>query len=524
MPSVSATAASKRSNVILELRAITKRFPGVVALRGVDFDLRRGEVHVVFGENGAGKSTLINIIAGTYPPDEGSIVYEGETVTLTPHGARALGINAVFQDFSLIPTLTVEQNLFLGRELGRAGFLDRRGMATAALKALETLHPTFSPKRRIDQLPRSAQQLVEIAKALMGNPRVLILDEPTTSLTEQEVALLFDLIATIKQAGTAVIYITHRMREIPVVGDRITVLRDGAYVATLGVTEAEDARLINLMTGRTLETLYPKARYEPGEERLRFDDVSADVLRNVSLNARSGEIVGVAGLIGSGKHEIGPLCFGLQRAKEGSIKLNGTSIRTANPKRSLAQGLIYHPADRRRDGLVLQRPVRENLVLAALDQPAFSESGFLRRRRERRAAREIITRLRIQPPNSERQAMFLSGGNQQKVVLGRALTRDVRIHVFDEPTAGVDVGSRVEVYQFMKELCENGSAVLLISSDLPEVVNLAHRVYVIHRGRVRAELEGDAINEAALLRNFFDTQSDPHDVELDKEEQRGDSD
>jgi ribose transport system ATP-binding protein len=272
------------------------------------------------------------------------------------------------------------------------------------------------------------------------------------------------------------------------------------------------------MTGRALETLYPKAQYDPGEERLRFDDVSARVLRNVSLHARSGEIVGIAGLIGSGKHEIGPLCFGLERAKGGSIKLNGTSMHTANPKRSLARGLIYHPADRRRDGLVLQRPVRENLVLAALDQPAFSESGFLRRRRERRTAREIISRLRIQPPNSERQAMFLSGGNQQKVVLGRALTRDVVTHVFDEPTAGVDVGSRVEVYQFMKELCENGSAVLLISSDLPEIVNLAHRVYVIHRGRVRAELEGDAINEGAVLRNFFDTQADPHDLEVDEEE------
>ncbi len=259
---MSDTAAVKRSGVILELRGITKRFPGVVALKKVDFDLRRGEVHVVFGENGAGKSTLINIVAGTYAPDEGEILFEGEPVALSSHTARRLGINAVFQDFSLVPTLTVEQNLFLGRELGPTGFLDRREMTAAAVKALERVHPTFSSKQRVDRLPRSAQQLVEIAKALMGDPKVLILDEPTTSLTEQEVALLFDLIAEIKQAGTAIVYITHRMREIPVVGDRITVLRDGIHVATLEVADTEDARLITLMTGRTLETLYPRARHQ----------------------------------------------------------------------------------------------------------------------------------------------------------------------------------------------------------------------------------------------------------------------
>jgi ribose transport system ATP-binding protein len=492
-----------------------KRFPGVVALRGVDFDLRRGEVHVVFGENGAGKSTLINVIAGTYPPDAGTITFEGKDVTLNPRTARELGINAVFQDFSLVPTLTVEENLFLGRQPGAAGFLDRKGMAERAKEALEIVHPLFSPKRRIDQLPRSAQQLVEIAKALMGDPTVLILDEPTTSLTEQEVTLLFDLIRTIKSAGTAIVYITHRMREIPLVGDRITVLRDGTYVDTLQVAEAEESRLIRLMTGRTVETLYPRAVHEPGEERLRVEGLSGRVLQEASLYVRAGEIVGVAGLVGSGKHELGPLCFGLEPIAAGTITLNGNVLHGLNPKSVLRRGLIYHPADRRRDGLVLQRPVRENLMLAALDQPEFNDAGFLRRHAERRAAREIISRLRIHPPNPERPVMFLSGGNQQKVVLGRALTRDVAVHIFDEPTAGVDVGARVEVYEFMKELCESGVAVLLVSSDLPEVVNLSHRAYVVHRGRVRAELEGDEITEEAVLRNFFDVAEDEQDIELD---------
>jgi ribose transport system ATP-binding protein len=510
---VTESPGTTNEDVVLSLRGIVKHFPGVVALKGVDFDLRRGEVHVVFGENGAGKSTLINIVAGTYPPDGGSIALEGDRVSLNPRTARELGINAVFQDFSLVPTLTVEENLFLGRQLGAAGFIDRRAMAAQAGQALAVVHPAFSAKQRIDRLPRSAQQLVEIAKALMGNPRVLILDEPTTSLTEQEVTLLFELVRTVKGSGTAIIYITHRMREIPLVGDRITVLRDGAYVDTLDVAEAEESRLITLMTGRSLETLYPRARCEPKDELLRFDRVSGRVLSDVSLYVRAGEIVGVAGLVGSGKHEIGPLCYGLQRPAAGAVSLYGRPVDRSTPKRALARGLIYHPADRRRDGLVLQRPVRENLVLAALDQPAFSRGGFLRRRPERRAARTIIDRLRIQPPNPEREVMFLSGGNQQKVVLGRALTREVGVHVFDEPTAGVDVGARVEVYQFIKELCEGGAAVLLVSSDLPEVVNLAHRVYVVHRGRVRAELEGDAITEEGVLRNFFDLAGDEQDIQ-----------
>jgi ribose transport system ATP-binding protein len=505
---LSSSGRATGEDLILALEGIVKRFPGVVALREVDFTLRRGEVHVVFGENGAGKSTLINIVAGTYPPDAGTIWFDGGDVTINPHTARELGINAVFQDFSLVPTLTVEENLFLGRELGGAGFLARRAMAEEAMKALALVHPTFSPKRRVEKLPRSAQQLVEITKALMGNPKVLILDEPTTALTEQEVSLLFDLVRKTKARGTGIIYITHRMREIPRVGDRITVLRDGAYVATLDVAEAEESRLITLMTGRTLETLYPQPAHRPNEERLRIKGLSGRQLQEASLHVRSGEIVGVAGLVGSGKHELGPLCFGLMSRTAGTIEVAGKVVKSAAPKRVLGGGLIYHPADRRRDGLVLQRPVRENLVLAALDQPAFSGGGFLHRRAERRRAREIIARLRIHPPNPERAVMFLSGGNQQKVVLGRALTRDVGVHVFDEPTAGVDVGARVEVYEFMKELCEAGAAILLISSDLPEVVNLSHRVYVVHRGRVRAELIGQDITEEAVLRNFFDVGED----------------
>jgi ribose transport system ATP-binding protein len=494
---------------LLVMEGITKRFPGVVALRDVSFDLYAGEVHVLFGENGAGKSTLINVIAGTYPADGGTMVFEGEEIShLSPQDARRRGINAVFQDFSLVPQLSVEENLYLGREPGPLGFVDRKERAAGAQAALDVVKPFFSIKTRVDGLSRSAQQLVEIAKALMGDPQVLILDEPTTSLTEQETELLFNLIDELKANGLAIVYITHRMREIPRVGDRITVLRDGNKVATLRVGETDDNRLIQLMTGRTLESLYPRAAYAPADTRLRLERVSGQFLHDVSLDVCAGEVVGVAGLVGSGKSEIGRICFGLA-PHTGVIELGGRVVdHREDPQDILGRGLIYHPADRRGEGLMLTRPVRENLTFAALDRPDFSHFGFLHRAQERRKAAEIIKRLRIQPPQPERRVAYLSGGNQQKVVLGKALTRDVGIHIFDEPTAGVDVGARVEVYEFIKELCETGSAILLISSDLPEVLHLSHRVYVIHRGRVRAELKGDEITEERVLSNFFDTQAD----------------
>jgi ribose transport system ATP-binding protein len=494
---------------ILQLEGITKRFPGVLALRDVSFDVRAGEVHVLFGENGAGKSTLINIIAGTYPPDEGTMTFQGEQIAhLSPHDARQRGINAVFQDFSLVPHLSVEENLYLGREPGQFGLIDRNARARGAQAALDVVKPFFSIKTRVDRLSRSGQQLVEIAKALMGEPQVLILDEPTTSLTEQETELLFAVIDELKARGLAIIYITHRMREIPRVGDRITVLRDGRHVETLQVAEADENRLIQLMTGRTLETLYPRAAQNAGAVRLRLDHASSGALSEATIEVRAGEVVGVAGLVGSGKSEIGRLCFGLN-PHTGTIELDGKPITNRDgPHRILERGLIYHPADRRGEGLVLPRPVRENLTFAALDRRDFSSRLFLKRAYERRRADEIIKRLRIQPPQPERRVAYFSGGNQQKVVLGKALTRDVGVHIFDEPTAGVDVGARVEVYEFIKELCESGCAILLISSDLPEVLHLSHRVYVIHRGRVRAELTGDEITEERVLANFFDTRED----------------
>ena len=496
---------------LLRLTAISKRFPGVQALSNVDFDLKPGEVHVLFGENGAGKSTLINIIAGTFPPDEGTMVLRGQTIRLaSPHHARQLGINAVFQEFSLVPTLSVQDNLYLGREHKRAGILDKAAIARGTRETLAALHFNLDPRAQVGSLSRAEQQMVEIAKAIQGNPTILILDEPTASLTENEANQLFSLIVRLKAQGLGIIYITHRMQEIRRVADRVTVLRDGHLVATVGVGEVSETRLVELMTGRTIEALYPTVNYQPSPVMLRTEGLTlaSGRVHDVSIEVRAGEIVGLAGLVGSGKSEIGRAVFGLEPIARGTIEVGGEIATNPTPRGMLNRGVVYIPPDRREEGLVAMRPVRENMSLAALGLPTFSRLGLLRRRLEGLTVRNIAQRLNLRPLNIERQVASFSGGNQQKVVLGRGLTRKVRLFIFDEPTTGVDVGAKVEIYGFMKELCEGGAAVLLISSDLPELLHLANRAYVMHRGEVRAELVGDALTEEATLANFFDRDAD----------------
>ncbi|MFN8593213.1 MAG: sugar ABC transporter ATP-binding protein [Thermomicrobiales bacterium] len=491
---------------LLRLEGISKRFPGVQALRNVDFELRAGEVHVLFGENGAGKSTLINIIAGSFPPDEGTVILRGQPVTITsPHHARQLGINAVFQEFSLVPTLSVQDNLYLGREHRRGGILDKRAISRGAAATLDLLQFHLDPKSRVGSLSRAEQQMVEIAKAIQGQPTILILDEPTASLTENEANHLFALIGRLKQQGLGIIYITHRMQEIRQVADRVTVLRDGQKVATVAANEVSEQRLVELMTGRTIEALYPAIAYQPGPVMLRTVGLAVgNRVHDVSIEVRAGEVVGLAGLVGSGKSEVGRAVFGIEPIARGTVEIDGQAIAYPSPSTMIDLGVAYIPPDRREEGLVATRPVRENMSLAALDLPAFARLGVLRRGREGRLVREIAQRLNLRPLNVERQVAFFSGGNQQKVVLGRGLARDVKLFIFDEPTTGVDVGAKVEIYGFMKELCERGAAVLLISSDLPELLHLAHRAYVMHRGEVRAELRGPDLTESAVLANFFD--------------------
>ncbi|MCR8548940.1 sugar ABC transporter ATP-binding protein [Salipiger sp. P9] len=514
---------------LLRLEGITKRYPGTLALDSVDFDVRPGEVHVLFGENGAGKSTLIQTIAGVHRPSSGRIFLRGREVTLeSVRHARTLGISAVFQEFSIVPQMTVEENLFLGDEPRRGGMLDKRAVRRMATEVLDRLGFELRPGQHALYLSRAEQQMVEIAKAFCTRPSVVILDEPTASLTERETERLFELIEQLKSEGIGIVYITHRMSEIQRIGDRITVLRDGRYIETLPVAGTTQERLVALMTGRVVDQIFPQIRSDPGEELLRLDGICASsgsetVLEDVSIRVRAGEVVGIAGLVGSGKSEIGRAAFGILRPDRGSIQLRGETVFDADagidrlgPRAMLDRGLIYVPPDRREEGLAMVLPARENMSLAALDLPGFSRGGLLRRSAEKRDVSAVAKRLALSPMNIERRAEHFSGGNQQKVLIGKALLRigaqpeDARgrVVIFDEPTVGVDIGARMLIYRAMRDLCEAGAGVVLISSDLPEILHLAHRSYVMHRARLRADLPACETTEETVLSHFFDPETD----------------
>ena len=492
---------------LAELKGITKRFPGVVALDEVDFDLRAGEVHVLFGENGAGKSTLINIIAGTYPPDQGRFYFEGREVAhQSPYSARRAGISPVFQEFSLAPNLSVEENLFLGREQVRLGVLNKTRMHAEACEMLADLGFDLDANAIVGELMRAQQQMVEIAKALLQDVKLLILDEPTSSLTERETTRLFELIDRLKRERVGILYVSHRMSEIKQVGDRLTVLRDGKKIGTVEAAEVEETQLVEMMTGRTFDVLFPEIDHRPAEVLLNVKNLTlaSGRLDDVSFSVHAGEIVGVAGLVGCGKSELARAVYGLEDIAAGEIVLEGAHISQPTPAMMLGRALTYFPSDRLAEGLSLPRPIRENISMAALDLPAFSRFRWLRRARERVEVGKLVKKLQIRPPQMERTIDFLSGGNRQKVMLARGLTRNTRVFLFDEPTVGIDVGAKSEVYELMKNLAESGAAVLLISSELPEVLNLANRVYVMRQGRIVAELAIGDLTEQAVLSWFFE--------------------
>ncbi|MFN5280414.1 sugar ABC transporter ATP-binding protein [Bradyrhizobium sp.] len=491
---------------LLQLRGISKRFTGVRALDRVDLDVRAGELHVLFGENGAGKSTLINVVSGTFPPDEGTFHFGGEEIhRLTPQRAREIGISPVFQEFSLIPSLTVEENLFLGREITRGGVLHSREMRKRAKALIDELGFDLDPARRIDDLSRAHQQMAEIAKALLGRVRLLILDEPTASLTERETGRLFELIARLKSQNVGLIYVSHRMREIRALADRVTVLRDGRHIRTLDAATSTDGELVELMTGRTIDLLFPAIAHQPDRVMVDVENLTlADgSVRDVNFHARSGEITGIAGLVGCGKSELIRAIYGIERTSTGTIRIGGAPYESPTARHSLKRGVAYFPANRIAEGLALSRPIRENASMTGLDLPAFARFGIIRQAAERVTIAGIMQQLQLRPPNIERSAGALSGGTRQKVMRGRALTRELTVFLFDEPSVGIDVGAKLEVYEFMKRLVEAGAAVIVVSSELPEVLALSNRLYVMHQGRIAAELTGTEKTEQNVLSSFF---------------------
>jgi ribose transport system ATP-binding protein len=491
---------------VLQARGLSKQFPGVLALDRVDFELRAGEVHVLFGENGAGKSTLIQILAGVHRPSAGSLYFGGRPIDLQgAHHARTLGISAVFQEFSLVPTLNIEENLFLGAELTRRGVLDKSSLHRRAEEILKELGFPLRPRQRVQDLTRAEQQMVEIAKAFSTDLSVLILDEPTASLTDREAERLFAMVERAKRRGVGVIYVTHRMSEIRRIGDRITVLRDGRRVDTLAVSGADDERLLHLMTGRVISQVFPKIVFRPGTPILQITALTtADhTVKDFTLAVRAGEVVGLAGLVGCGKSEVGRACFGLERIASGRIAFDGRDVTGQSVRQMLDRGAFYLPPDRREEGLVMMRSVRENVALPWLGA-RFSRFGLLDRGTERAKVKELVRRLNLQPPNIEADLERFSGGNQQKVLLAKGLVSAVKLFILDEPTVGVDVGTRVAIYEFIRDLCEGGAAILLISSDLAEIVHLTNRTYVMYRGELRAELAGAQITQDQVLANFFE--------------------
>ncbi len=491
--------------VLLQTLGLGKRYPGVLALDAMDFELRAGEVHVLFGENGAGKSTLISLLAGANVPSAGEIRLRGEPVRFANvHEARRHGISAVFQEFSLIPTLSVAQNLSLGEEPRRGGLLDRGALRERARAMLADLGFAIDVDAPVAGLTRAQQQMVEIAKGLRGEVSVLILDEPTASLTDAETQRLFELVARLQARGVGIVYISHRMQEIAQIADRITVLRDGRQVTTVEARETDADRLIELMSGRAIEQVYPRIAFAPGETVLEVEGLhSPNGVRGASLTVRRGEVVGLAGLVGCGKSELFRAVCGLDPVSAGRVLFKGQPRTGARVRRLLDEGLFYLPPDRKGEGLVLGFSARANITLPLVHGPLRGHGGWLRKRLGRRLSTAAAERVELAPRNLERPVALLSGGNQQKVLFGKGMTRDAALYVFDEPTVGVDIGTRSALYQVIRRLCEGGAAVVVISSDLPEVLHLSHRVYVMCRGEIAGELQGDAIGETAVLNLFF---------------------
>lgn len=489
------------ARVLLRLDDVSKEFPGVKALSNVHFDLRAGEVHAVCGENGAGKSTLMKIISGVYQPDGGSIVYNGTPVQFTSTlQSEAAGIAIIHQELNLVPHLSVAENIYLAREPRRGWLVDRKKLLADARRCLDRLGVDIDPARQVRSLSVAQCQMVEIAKALSLNATVLIMDEPTSSLTEQEAQLLFRVIRDLKASGTGIVYISHRLDEMAAIVDRVTILRDGRYISTDNFNDITIDDIVARMVGRSLEEKFPEPTRLPSEEVIfSVRGLSRrGVFSDISFDIRRGEILGFAGLMGAGRTEVARAIFGADTFDAGTITLNGRDLTITDPRSAIEAGIAYLSEDRKAQGLAVKMPVDVNLVMANMGAVS-SSAGIIDRQRHRAAGQRFVDLLNIRTPSLSQPVRLLSGGNQQKIIIGKWLFREPRIMFFDEPTRGIDVGAKFAIYQIMDELAARGIGIVLISSELPEVLGLTDRIAVFHEGRITATVNTRETSQEEIM-------------------------
>jgi ribose transport system ATP-binding protein len=472
------------------MTGIVKTFPGVRALDGVSFDVRAGEVHALVGENGAGKSTLMKILAGAQPADSGEIFIDGTKATISsPNDAEALGIGMVYQEFNLVPALDAVDNIVLGAEPLKGAFLDRAAAVALARGTLDDLGIELPIGIPTERLSVAQQQLVEISKALVRKAQLIVMDEPTAALTAREIDGLFALIGRLRARGVAIVYISHRLEELPRIADRITILRDGRNIETRPLAEMPEGEMVRLMVGRSLDAHFPELPPVPADAAVELevtDLVRSPAVNGVSLSVRAGEIFGLAGLVGAGRTEIVRAIAGADVAQSGNVRIGERHGVVRSPHEGIEAGIALITDDRKRQGLVLGMSVRENTTLAHLDR--FVRGAFIDRAKETATTERFIGELKIRTPSGEQTVRNLSGGNQQKVVLAKWLVQEARVFLFDEPTRGIDVGSKYEIYLLMLELLRHGAAIVMVSSELPEVLGMSHRIGVVRGGRIVAEL------------------------------------
>lgn len=484
---------------LLVLRDITKMYPGVLALNKASLEVRQGEVHALIGENGAGKSTLIKVITGAIEPDAGIIEFEGKEYThMTPIISRGVGIEAIYQEFNLAPSLTVAENIFLGTKANKGAVVDFKKLYGEAEKVLDNFRVVINPKALVKELSVAYMQLVEIAKAIARNAKLLIMDEPTAPLTDDEVENLFELIAQLKKQGVSIIYISHRLDELFEVSDRVTVMRDGEVIVTKETKDMKKEELIYYMVGREMKETYPSRELEYGEEILRVEGISGNGLEPISFALRKGEVLGFAGLVGAGRTELARLVFGADAKDSGKVFVEGKEVNIKTPKDAVRAGIGLVAEDRKAQGVLLRLPIKTNITISILER--LSKLGVINSKMEAECVAKYKDALSIKTPSMEQLVGNLSGGNQQKVALSKWLASESKVLIFDEPTRGIDVGAKQEIYQLINRLAAEGMGIIIISSEMEEILGMTDRIMVLAEGKLAGELKKEEFSQTTILK------------------------